>query len=312
MARHRSGKGAHGVLVPRVQLPRQGRRTPSRGALPLRSQRRHLQVPHPRLRRRRLEGAGVETRRGALRRMRRDRARGRGIRPRRRRPGPLRGRTAARKAVPRSAHAALASSMNGHLPPIRMGYVGCGFLAQKVHLPNLVALDETELIAIAEVRPQLGRRVQERLGIPRLYPSHRELAADAEVEAVAVSGHFCGQGEIAIDLLLAGKDVFLEKPMAVSVAQAERVLAAERESGRRLMVGYMKRYDDGNMLLKSMIEDGETRARLGPVSYIRLHDFSGNWLGGLDTAFDQTDEPAPEAPECTFPSWLPETFHERY
>jgi predicted dehydrogenase len=193
-----------------------------------------------------------------------------------------------------------------------MGYVGCGFLAQKVHLPNLLALDETDLLAIAEVRPELGRRVQERLGIPRLYPSHHDLAADAEIEAVAVSGHFCGQGEIAIDLLRAGKDVFLEKPMAVSVAQADRILVAERESGRRLMVGHMKRYDDGNVLLKSILDGGERRERLGSISYIRLHDFSGNWLGGLDTAFDETDEPIPPAPECTFPSWLPASFQDRY
>jgi predicted dehydrogenase len=196
--------------------------------------------------------------------------------------------------------------------PIRMAYVGCGFLAQKVHLPNIVVLPDFDLMAVAEVRPELGRRVQERFGIPRLYDHHLALADDPEIEAVAVSGHYCGQGEIAIDLLRAGKDVFLEKPMAVSVAQADRILEAEAESGRRLMIGYMKRYDDGNLVLKSLLDDPEVRAKLGSMFYVRLHEFAGDWLGGLDTAFETTDEPLPAPPECMFPSWLPESSQEGY
>lgn len=196
--------------------------------------------------------------------------------------------------------------------PIRIGYVGCGFLAQKVHLPNIASLPEFDLVAVAEVRSDLGRRVQARHGIPRLYEDHLALAGDPEIEVVAVSGHYCGQGEIAVDLLHAGKDVFLEKPMAVSVAQADRILAAEAESGRRLMIGYMKRYDDGNVLLKSLLDDPEVRARLGSIVYVRLHEFAGDWLGGLDTTLETTDEPMPAPPDCVLPSWLPEGFDEGY
>jgi len=120
-----------------------------------------------------------------------------------------------------------------------MGYIGCGFMAQKVHIPNLISLPECELIAIAELREELAKKVQARYRIPKCYQNHKELAKDAEIEAVGVSGHYAVQGEIAIDLLRAGKDVFVEKPMAVSVSQAERILEAVRESGRRLMVGYV-------------------------------------------------------------------------
>jgi predicted dehydrogenase len=193
-----------------------------------------------------------------------------------------------------------------------MGYVGCGFLAQKVHIPNIVALSSFELVAVAEVRSELGRRVQGRYGIPRLYENHLALADDPDIDAVAVSGHYCTQGEIAIDLLRAGKDVFLEKPMAVSVDQADRMLAAEAESGRRLMIGYMKRYDDGNVLLKSLLDDPEIRDRLGALFYLRLHEFAGDWLGGLDTALETTDEPLPPAPACMLPSWLPNDLEQGY
>ena len=194
---------------------------------------------------------------------------------------------------------------------VRMGYVGCGFMAQKVHLPNILSIDECELMALAEVRPKIGALIQQRLRIPRLYASHLELAKDKDIQAVGVSGHFSAQGEIAIDLLMAGKDVFMEKPMAISVAQAERILAAERASGKRVMVAYMKRYDAGNLLFKELLDGFTQSGEMGPIKYVRNHGFCGDWCAGLDTPFITTDEPYPPAP-ATFPDWLPEANRNGY
>jgi len=194
---------------------------------------------------------------------------------------------------------------------LRIGYVGCGFMAQKVHLPNIVSLDCCELVAIAELRPRLREKVAARFGARRSYASHMELAGDPGIDAVAVSGHYSGQGEIAIDLLRAGKHVFMEKPMAVSVEQAERILAAERESGRRLMVAYMKRYDAGNMLFKELLDGLRSSGEMGKIIYVRNHGFGGDWIAGLDTPLDETDEPYPASPTA-WPSWLPERLRRGY
>ena len=188
---------------------------------------------------------------------------------------------------------------------LRMGYVGCGFMAQKVHIPNLLLLEDAELAGIAEVRPKLGRKVQERFRIPTLYPSHAELAKSKEIAAVGVSGHFYGQGEIAIDLLRAGKDVFMEKPMAVSVEQAERILDAEKQSGRRVMVAYMKRYDAGNLLVKKLVDQCRQSGEMGKLRFVRNHGFCGDWTAGLDAPLDTTDEKYPDT-KARYPSWLPE------
>ena len=93
--------------------------------------------------------------------------------------------------------------------------------------PQLQSIPDCEVVALAEVRQDLGKTVQSRLGIPKLYPDHEAMLADPEIDAVAVSAAFMVQGEIARDALLAGKDVFMEKPMAISVAQADAVLGAE-------------------------------------------------------------------------------------
>src|SRR5205823_4411760 len=108
--------------------------------------------------------------------------------------------------------------------PVRFGYVGCGFMAQKVHLPNFSSIPGCELLALAEVRSGLRDRIADRYGIPRRYSSHEELARDPEIEAVGVSAGYALQGQMARYLLRAGKHVFMEKPMAVTVKDSEAIL----------------------------------------------------------------------------------------
>jgi predicted dehydrogenase len=194
---------------------------------------------------------------------------------------------------------------------VRLGYVGCGFMAQKVHIPNFASLPDCDLLALAEVRQDLGRRVQARFDIPRFYTDHQAMLADSEIEAVAVSAAFALQGDIARDALLAGKDVFMEKPMAVSLAQADAILDAEHRSGKRLMVGYMKRYDAGNELVKAAIDQFRQSGELGAITYVRNHGFCGDWLGGIDVPTDTTAEPMPTAP-VKGPEWLPPEYLKQY
>jgi len=197
--------------------------------------------------------------------------------------------------------------MSEEQEPVRFGYVGCGFLAQNVHLPNFAALDGCQFVALAEARPRLAQLVAARYGIPTVYASHHELAADPTIEAVGVSAGFAQQGEIAADLLRAGKHVFMEKPMAVSLAQGQRILEAARQGGARLMVAYMKRYDPGNMLARETIARWRASGDMGPVLYARNHGFCGNWIAGLDpSGMIRTDEPLPPAPfQDQLPAWLP-------
>lgn len=190
---------------------------------------------------------------------------------------------------------------------IRLGYVGCGMMAQRVHLPNFASLPSCELVALAEVRRELGERIQRKYGISRLYPDHRGLIEDREVDAIAVSAPYALQGEIARECLAAGKSVFMEKPMAISVAQAEEILAASKASGARLMIGYMKRYDAGNLLVRDTVARWRSSGEMGAVVYARAHGYCGDWTAGIDfPAVETSSEAPPAAPmEELLPSWLP-------
>jgi predicted dehydrogenase len=197
------------------------------------------------------------------------------------------------------------------LDKVRLGYVGCGFMAQKVHIPNFASIDGCELAAVAEVREDIRESVADRYGIPTRYAHHLELAQDKDIDAVAVSAASTLQGELAIDLLKAGKPVFMEKPMATTVEAARRILDAEREGGARLMIAYMKRYDAGNIVARDTIRAFRESGEIGPVTYVRAHGFCGDWTANIDTPMDQSAEDKPPAPGGV-PDWVPENRARRY
>jgi predicted dehydrogenase len=187
-------------------------------------------------------------------------------------------------------------------------------MAQRVHLPNFATIPGCELVALAEVRRELGEKVRRRYGIPRLYPDHRDLLEDPRVDAIAVSAPFALQGQIARDALTAGKHVFMEKPMAISIVQANAIVAAAHASGARLMVGYMKRYDAGNELVHDTVARWRSSGELGRAIFARAHGFCGDWTAGIDLPpFETVAEAPPSAPtEEHLPAWLPGEWAKSY
>jgi predicted dehydrogenase len=193
---------------------------------------------------------------------------------------------------------------------VRVGFVGCGFMGQLVHLPNFTSLPDCEVVALAEMRSELGKRVAHRYNIPRVYQSHAELAQDHELEAVVVimSEHL--HHPIAIDLLRAGKHVYIEKPLAGNPTDGEQMVLAAEQSSQMLMVGYMKRYDPGVELAKAKVEALRASGELGRIVYAKMHCLGGDWIYNLGTPLS-TNEPAP-AVEIRVPAWLPKEHETLY
>jgi predicted dehydrogenase len=197
--------------------------------------------------------------------------------------------------------------------PVRFAYVGCGFVAQTIHIPNFISLPGCKFLGVAEVRTDLGKEVARRYGIPKVYKSHEEIAADPEIEAVGVSGPYSLQGKIAEELLRAGKHVFMEKPMAVSTKRGESIVQTVKSGKARLMVGYMKRYDSGNLLLKKHLDAWRASGECGRIVFARNHGFGGDWVYSKDPNVPFLTDPSPQPPapdEC--PHWLPEKFRNSY
>ena len=193
---------------------------------------------------------------------------------------------------------------------VKLGFVGCGFMGQLAHLVNFLESDKCEVVALAELREKLGRKVAERYRIPKLYKSHRELAQDKDIEAVVEITSDGLHAPIAIDLMNAGKHVFTEKPMATCLTDARRMVEAAEKNNVKLMVGYMKRFDPGVQKAKELVDEFRSSGELGEITFVRAHCFGGDWVCNIGKPIS-TEESGPETP-TPLPEWLPKEMERSF
>lgn len=176
---------------------------------------------------------------------------------------------------------------------LRIGFVGAGSMGQCAHLKNFAALEQCQVVAIAELRQDQGRRVAQRYGVPRVYPDGEALLEAEALDGLVASQPFNRHGVLIPRLLRAGVPVFIEKPLAASVASGEQLVRAEQASGTWLMVGYHKRSDPATMLARTEIERLKSTGELGRMTYVRLLMPAGDWVAGGFADLINTDEPRP-------------------
>jgi predicted dehydrogenase len=125
---------------------------------------------------------------------------------------------------------------------IRVGVIGCGLVAQVMHLHYLRELAEQfEIAVLCDVSESLRTACARDYQVQRTCADWRELlASDVDAVLVLTSG---SHAPIAIAAAEAGKHVLVEKPMCFSVAEGHAMMAAAERAGTTLMVAYNKRYD---------------------------------------------------------------------
>jgi predicted dehydrogenase len=119
--------------------------------------------------------------------------------------------------------------------PIRVGVIGCGVIAQVMHLPHLSQSEVFELTAVCDIAAPVADGCAERFGAREAFTDWRDML-ESELDAVMVltSGN---HAPIAIAAAEAGMHVFVEKPMALSPADCQAMIDAAEKAGVCLMVG---------------------------------------------------------------------------
>ena len=115
---------------------------------------------------------------------------------------------------------------------VRIAFIGVGWMGQCAHLANYAVIPECEVVALAELREDVGEKVARRYGVERVYSDHREMLDKEDYDAVVCVQQFTRHGVVLPEVLSAGKPVFIEKPLADSVEVGARILEAEKKSGR--------------------------------------------------------------------------------
>lgn len=158
---------------------------------------------------------------------------------------------------------------------LRVGIIGCGKIAVIRHVPEYAACGRAVLAGYFDFVKERAEELAARYG-GTVFSSVEEMLACEEIDAVSVCTANATHAEITLNALRAGKHVLCEKPMATTVAECLAMLAAARESGKRLLIAHNQRMCAAHRKAASMLREGAIGR---PLRFATCFGHSGpdNW-----------------------------------
>ncbi|HHW10138.1 MAG TPA: Gfo/Idh/MocA family oxidoreductase [Firmicutes bacterium] len=125
---------------------------------------------------------------------------------------------------------------------VKVGIIGIGGLARSVHLPALSQIKTARIEAVCDIIEERARKAAEQYGIPKVYTLYKEMIAKEKLDAIFCIVQPDQLYRIVLDCLMAGLDVFMEKPPGITAFQAESLQFFAEKNNRILQVGFNRRY----------------------------------------------------------------------
>jgi predicted dehydrogenase len=167
--------------------------------------------------------------------------------------------------------------------PLRVAVIGAGYWGPNL-IRNLNEAPGADPVAVADLSAERLEGIHKRFPAVRTTADHTDLFNDKDIDAVCIATPVNTHRRLAEQALAAGKHVFVEKPLAPTVGDAEAIVRAAEKAGRTLMVGHTFVYNPAVVAVRGLIEKGE----LGRINYVDsqrvnlgLHQFDINVLWDL-------------------------------
>jgi len=158
--------------------------------------------------------------------------------------------------------------------PVRVGLVGCGTIS-KIYLENAKKLENLDVVACADVIPERAQERATEFGVPKALPVE-SLLTDPDVELVLNLTIPRAHAEVGLAALAAGKHVYSEKPLAITRADGQRLLAAAREQGVLIGCAPDTFLGGGIQTCLKLIEDGAIGEPVAALAFFMSHG-PENW-----------------------------------
>lgn len=152
---------------------------------------------------------------------------------------------------------------------VRWGIIGCGDVTEVKSGPAFNKVPASKLVAVMRRNADKAKDYAQRHGVPKWYSDAAALINDPEVDAVYIATPPLQHEEYAVQALKAGKPVYVEKPMAVNAAAAERMARASEETGVKLCVAHYRRQQPLFLRVISLLKEGA----IGDVRFVNLQFF---------------------------------------
>ena len=166
---------------------------------------------------------------------------------------------------------------------IRVGVIGAGYWGPNI-IRNLYEAPGAEAVAVADLSQERLDAIHKRFPSLRVTTNYRELLDDPTIDAICIVTPVKTHRKLAEEAFAAGKHVFVEKPLAQSVSDAEAIVRARDRAGKTLMVGHTFVYNPAVEHVKGILDAGG----IGNVHYLDsqrvnlgLHQFDTNVLWDL-------------------------------
>lgn len=140
---------------------------------------------------------------------------------------------------------------------IKLGVIGTGRIG-KVHISTLVqSVPQASVIAIADVNLESANELAQRFGIQNVSTNYKDIINNPEVEAVVICSPTDTHAQYIIEAAQAGKHIFCEKPIDLSIDIIKGALDAVKKANVKLMVGFNRRFDPNFKKIKQLVVDGK-------------------------------------------------------
>ena len=160
---------------------------------------------------------------------------------------------------------------------LRIGVIGAGGIADRRTIPGLLQCRHAELGAVMGPNLERTEAIRQKYGAPRAYDDERALLGDPDVDAVYIAspvGDHARQTMLAADY---GKPILLEKPIALSCEEGERVLNYCARKNVQVGAGFMMRFSSHVQSMKRAVEAGKLGQIVSGYSQFTLWLPGGNW-----------------------------------
>lgn len=149
---------------------------------------------------------------------------------------------------------------------LNVGIIGAGRIGQ-VHAKSITYhIPQAKIVAVSDIYYEGAQKVAESLGIPNAYEDYHEILNNPEIDAVLICSSTDTHADIAVEAAEAGKHIFCEKPVDLTVAKIKKVIAAVEKAGVKLQIGFNRRYDHNFAEIKRLANDG----KLGKLQTIKI------------------------------------------
>ena len=154
----------------------------------------------------------------------------------------------------------------------RIALIGSGYISD-YHARGLMTVPNTEIGAVVSKNLDNAKKFAGKYKIEKAYSSIAEVVVDGNIDAVVISTPNVFHAPYAIQFLESGKDVFIEKPMAMNAKEGTLLQKVAARTGHLVMVGHMWRFDADTQYIKEKIDSG----KLGKIIKTKSYGIHENW-----------------------------------